>query len=279
MPKLNWSAPKDITWLNEGTTKCGTAGDVYLLLKSSDFCGSDLKTVEGYKGGEGEGKECGGMEYELVLRKWSHLYDSMEFRCFVGDGMLVAVSQRNHTQHFPHLPPSIPTLLPLISTFFHNAILPYYNPGTGSAADVGSGGSRGIGSNYVFDVYIDKEERVWLVDFNVWGVRTDALLFDWEEICALVKTRREQTTTQNNVGDDNDAEQKKAEKEVAEMRVVEGANEVHYDPLSSYRGPIDAVDLAKGEDGALHSSFEEFMRMCERPSDRKVDGGGVGDGE
>ncbi|KAL3910920.1 MAG: hypothetical protein SGARI_001895 [Bacillariaceae sp.] len=36
-PKLNWSAPRDASWMNGGSMKCTTPGDIYLLLKSSDF--------------------------------------------------------------------------------------------------------------------------------------------------------------------------------------------------------------------------------------------------
>lgn len=43
MPKMNWSSPKDATWINCGTLKCSTPGDVYLLLKSSDFIVFDLE--------------------------------------------------------------------------------------------------------------------------------------------------------------------------------------------------------------------------------------------
>jgi len=45
MPKLNWSSPKDATWINCGSMKCTKVGDVYLLLKSSDFVGFDLEKV------------------------------------------------------------------------------------------------------------------------------------------------------------------------------------------------------------------------------------------
>ena len=43
MPKLNWSSPKDASWMNCGSLKCTKVGDVYLLLKSSDFIGFDLE--------------------------------------------------------------------------------------------------------------------------------------------------------------------------------------------------------------------------------------------
>lgn len=96
MPKLNWSSPKDATWINCGSLKCTKPGDVYLLLKSSEFVAFDLEkswqdvesnvvsnmhnlTVESTK----KSNACDGQEFELVLRKWCNLHPSMEFRCFV----------------------------------------------------------------------------------------------------------------------------------------------------------------------------------------------------
>ncbi|KAL7450987.1 hypothetical protein ACHAWC_004158, partial [Mediolabrus comicus] len=45
IPKLNWSSPKDATWINCGTLQCKTPGDVYLLLKSSEFIMFDLENA------------------------------------------------------------------------------------------------------------------------------------------------------------------------------------------------------------------------------------------
>lgn len=44
-PKLNWSVPRDAMWVNGGTLRCETAGDVMLLLKSSDFVQHDLERM------------------------------------------------------------------------------------------------------------------------------------------------------------------------------------------------------------------------------------------
>ena len=42
-PKLNWSAPRDVSWItNDASLKCTTPGDVYLLLKSSEFVTHDI---------------------------------------------------------------------------------------------------------------------------------------------------------------------------------------------------------------------------------------------
>ena len=89
IPKLNWSTPKDATWVNEGTLKCRTPGDVYLLLKSSDFCMHDLQQYDSLKEISSEkftmdaSSQRDPPRLELVLRKWCNLYPSMEFRCFV----------------------------------------------------------------------------------------------------------------------------------------------------------------------------------------------------
>ena len=39
-------------------------------------------------------------------------------------------------------------------------------------------------SNYVFDVYIDipPNNKVWLIDFNPWILKTDPCLFEWNEV-------------------------------------------------------------------------------------------------
>lgn len=42
-PKLNWSAPRDASWIaNTGTLKCNIPGEIFLLLKASDFVTHDL---------------------------------------------------------------------------------------------------------------------------------------------------------------------------------------------------------------------------------------------
>ncbi len=96
LPKLNWSSPRDASWMNCGTLRCRTPGDVYLLLKSSEFVAFDLEKAweDLDANGENDGEEKKGnhhdcesvpndFRYELVLRKWCNLHPSMEFRCFV----------------------------------------------------------------------------------------------------------------------------------------------------------------------------------------------------
>lgn len=97
--KLNWSAPKDAAWLLGGNLKCVSAKDVITLLQSSDHIAHDL--CEARRACSSEEPAAGtadaaaptdpwrGHPWFLVLRKWSNLRSSNEFRCFsVGESVV-----------------------------------------------------------------------------------------------------------------------------------------------------------------------------------------------
>lgn len=220
MPKLNWSAPKDGTWINEGSMKCQTPGDVYILLKSSDFCSHDL--LYAFSNCE-EQDQADSVPYHLILRKWCNLHVSMEFRCFVTQRKLAAVSQREHTQYYPYLKNEKDSILDLIVNFYLRCIRPKF-----------------LLQKFVFDCYVDKNQKVFLIDFNVWGQSTDSLLYDWEELNDYCFSENHCTI----------------------FRLVENEGEVRHNPLASYRAPIDAIDLASDSLGA--NSFEEFISFCSK---------------
>lgn len=258
IPKLNWSAPKDAVWVNGGTMECRFAGDVYMLLKASDFCSYDvhhaLLDVVVAAAAEEEDASTAGVgstitttapieavatssssvscsppkttALQLVLRKWCNLYPSQEFRCFVRNRELIAISQRHHSQHWPHLSEHREQIQSLITDFFESVLLVVENNNSFTTL-----------VNYAYDVYIDQRQRVWLLDLNVWASRTDALLFEWSEL------------------------QQKIEK--LELRLVETDRQVRPDPLASYKAPIDTLHMASSGNS---SNFHEFMGMCERPS-------------
>jgi len=240
-PKLNWSSPKDAVWLNAGTLKCQSSGDVYLLLKASDFCLYDVQHALSDVRDRGVGDRSSNdgvvpppacrpfpFRLQLALRKWCNLYPSQEFRCFVRGHELIGISQRHHSQHFPHLSRDRFVIRLMIIEFFDEIVHNRF--------------ASGRVANYVFDAYIDKKEKVWIVDFNVWGTRTDPLMFEWSELVAM---------------DAPDA--------LPEIRVVETDKQVRADPLSSYRAPIDCIHVASVT-GGISAQFEEFMKQCERPS-------------
>ena len=252
-PKLNWSSPKDATWVNNGTMKCETPGDVYLLLKSSDFVGHDIQHTFDETAAPADDDGDASFQYELALRKWSNLHASQEFRCFVSNHELVAISQRNHTAFFPHLPRDSMSTRSRICDFFVDSVQRRF--ASGSIA------------KYVFDCYVDKNGRVWLLDFNPWSIRTDSLLFTWENI---QKMAADVATEDGGGGEREVGEEEKTEDVISCenlrpcMKVVETELEVHHDPIASFRAPIDTVDLMS-EEGA--NSFQNFMAMCERPSE------------
>lgn len=116
--------------------------------------------------------------------------------------------------------------------------------------------------NYIFDVYIDKHDRVWLIDFNVWAERTDSLLFSWEEIMKLAdQSWCCERGELDNTDMDSDNVIQNANPEI---RIVKSENQVFCDPLSSYRAPLDTIDLASNQIGS--HSFQNFMAMCQPPS-------------
>jgi len=225
MPKLNWSSPRDAVWVNSGTLECRTSGDVYLLLKASDFCNHDVHHAVHPR-----------PPLQLALRKWCNLFPSQEFRCFVFGRRLLAISQRRHSQHWPHLMEQQREIAVLLQEFFEMAVR-----------------DRVALSNMVFDVYVDKKQRVWLLDINVWASRTDALLFEWRELSRMAAASI----------DDNRHEQKH---NLPVVRVVETEKQVRADPLASYKAPIDTLHVASAMSGCGGGSkFREFMDLCKRP--------------
>ncbi|KAK0251386.1 hypothetical protein B0A54_09319 [Friedmanniomyces endolithicus] len=173
VPKLNWSAPKDATWINAGNSmECRTANDVYLLLKSSDFVTHDLEhafddTVATPRpAAEEEDEE--EIPYCLVLRKAFQLNPSLEFRCFVRNRRLLCLCQRD-MNFYPFLAGLEGRIRAVIQEFFDTRMRDTFEDG-----------------NFVMDVYVPAPYgRCWVVDFNPWAARTDPLLFSWLEILTM----------------------------------------------------------------------------------------------
>jgi D123 len=238
MPKLNWSAPKDAVWINGGTSmECRRAGDVLLLLKSSDFIAHDLTELLLHGGARPPPPT-------LALRKWANLHPSQEYRCFCRRQSLIAICQRHHTDYWPHVAHDMDhrrTIQQVITTFFHTVIL------TTSSFPL---------SSFVFDVYVDRKHKVWLVDFNVWGRTTDALLFDWDELLL----QPEPVVETNN--DNDETPPPVPVPPSLQFRVVEHDRHLlQAHPLSNYKAPVDLLDLAGDS-----RQFREFMSLCERPT-------------
>ncbi|KAJ5720961.1 uncharacterized protein N7483_008895 [Penicillium malachiteum] len=179
-PKLNWSAPKDATFMAAtNDTKCATPNDIYLLLKSSDFithdlehpfddCESDTTPSNEDEQGDSATSSIPEVPYHLILRKYVNFNPSLEFRCFVRNRKLLCICQRD-LNHFEFLFDMRDMFRSRIQAFFDERLRDSFPD-----------------PNFVFDVYVPApHQRVWLIDINPWAQRTDSLLFSWLEILRM----------------------------------------------------------------------------------------------
>jgi len=211
--KLNWSAPRDASWIAMGNSLAvEDLTQLFLLLKSSDFVRHDLtlpfKDCEDQHDGEKEDE----VHYSLALRRWADVNPGHEFRCFVIGGRLAAVSQRDPTHFYRHVGEDRLSVLTDLKSFFSEQL-----------------SERFPSENFVFDVVRKAKDEVTLVDFGPFGPTTDPLLFDWEELYAVARN------------------QNMAETDVDFRYVLDDAG-IQPNGLRQYSLPLDMVDLASGRD-------------------------------
>ncbi|AET41365.1 cell proliferation protein CDC123 Ecym_8069 [Eremothecium cymbalariae DBVPG len=166
MPKLNWSAPKDATWiLPNNSMRCSEVNDVYLLLNASNYIMYDLHHAFEECIAEEGGNHAGSVEYELILREWFNINPALEFRVFIRDGMILGVSQRD-LNYYDYLATLKEKLKGSIKKFVYEVLLP-----------------RIQDQAIVVDLYIPRAfDKVWLIDMNPFSRRTDSLMFGWNEL-------------------------------------------------------------------------------------------------
>lgn len=277
-PKLNWSAPKDATWINAtNSMECRTPNDIYLLLKSSDFVTHDL--AHAFDDTTDQDTETTPeIPYHLVLRKWITLNPSVEFRCFVRDRRLIALCQRD-LNHFDFLFNMQDKLRDRIQDFFDTKLRDTFPD-----------------PSFTFDVYVPPpHDRVWLVDVNPWAVRTDPLLFSWMELLEIVVPDMsesglgsEETTVRLKIvqpGEVKDLEQVESKEELddgtdeddieelwqPEFRLVRRDDPEAYGfatpQYSAHKLPRDVVDASRGGEGNLREfaqQWQEAQRLAEQ---------------
>ncbi|KIV91652.1 hypothetical protein PV10_06168 [Exophiala mesophila] len=237
VPKLNWSAPKDATWISAtNDMECRTPNDIYPLLKSSDFITHDLEHA--FDGCIDQAH----VPYHLVLRKSFNLNPALEFRCFVRNKKLIAISQRemNYFEFLFELRSSfkerIQEFLDQISDFPDD--------------------------NFVVDVYIPPpHNKVWLLDINPWAERTDPLLFSWLELLQLHEPQPDLIFE-------------------PEFRLVKRDDPEAYQfastKYSAHKLPKEVVDASMAP-GQMKNMMEEWKKVIDRQiedSSEDEDGGG-----
>jgi hypothetical protein len=273
-PKLNWSAPKDATFMNAtNSMECRTPNDIYLLLKSSDFVTHDLQhafddteedTEEDTKEDRPNDNENSTVAtptipYYLVLRKWIMLNPSVEFRCFVRNRKLIALCQRD-LNHFDFLFKMRDRLLNTIREFFEIRLKHTFPD-----------------ANFVFDVYVPPpHDRVWLIDINPWAPRTDPLLFQWLELLNLPEPADPVAYSTDESEEDEVIEPLF----VPEFRLVKKDDPEAYGfttpQYSAHKLPKDVVDASRGGEGNLREfamQWKEAQRLAEeqRANDSEED--------
>ncbi|CAM9440982.1 unnamed protein product, partial [Ectocarpus fasciculatus] len=170
MVKINDKAPTDALWMNCGTLMCNSLASVYMLLKASERVGESLQDSDNY----------------LVIRKWANMFPSMEFRCFISGSNMIGICQKDVSTFYPFLSGDCLRIQDVILDFFEESIkekLPT--------------------PSIVMDVYVDKQDRVWIVGFSAFGdtTETDALLFTWSELtsdapredCDIIRVVKEES--------------------------------------------------------------------------------------
>lgn len=269
MPKLNWSAPKDATWISAtNNMECRTPNDIYLLLKSSDFITHDLEHAfddceddrdsdnptpndSSHNGGNSSDGQSQEIPYHLVLRKTiPAMATSLEFRCFVRNRQLLCICQRD-LNHFPFLTALVHDIRSLIQRLFNTNLKSTFPD-----------------ENFVFDVYISPSRaKAWLIDINPWAPRTDPLLFSWLEILDMgiedehgisvdTKDSGSEAGSEAEIEDDIVGEESTI---VPEIRLVKHDDPEAYNfstsQYSAHKLPKDLVDASiNGEAGIM-----EFM--------------------
>ena len=249
VPKLNWSAPKDATFmLATNDMFCSSASDIYLLLKSSDFITHDLDHAFDDTAEDGPAPT---IPYHLVLRKAFNLNPALEFRCFVRNKTLLAVSQRE-MNYFAFLFELRPGFLSKIRTFLQDHVLPNFPD-----------------RSFVFDVYIPPpHDRVWLIDINPWAPRTDPLLFSWLEILQITGPEDEKPDRLTESEDEDIFE--------PEFRLVERDDPEAYQftatKYSAHKLPKEVVDASTTQEGGMRELMEGWKKALDKQNERDEDG-------
>ncbi|KAH8668343.1 D123-domain-containing protein [Xylariales sp. PMI_506] len=265
-PKLNWTSPKDASWISphQNTVKCTSPNDIYLLLKSSNFVTYDLEHAfddcTPISGASTTNPPT--FNPVLVLRSFFNPHTALEFRCFVKYRNLVGICQRD-LKYYEFLMDLRPSIVAKISQFFNHKLRYTFPEGS-----------------FAFDVYIPEGEdeplgRVRLIDINAWAPHTDSLLFGWDELndwdvpgpIIGVAGREDEGGVQTGSEATEDEDDDEDEDIVPELRLIEKEDQAAYNlsspAYSAHKLPKDVVDASLAGDGGMREFAQKWREMTE----------------
>merc|ERR1719219_2240231 len=186
--------------------KCESLSQIWLLLKSSEFITHDL--MQPFENCTDQ-HENFNVNYVLALKKWNdNVNPATEFRCFIKNGHLLGIEQRDPTNYYKYIADEKDDILRDIKSFFHENV------------------QNKLKVNVVMDVTRPFKDKVKLVDFNPFGPTTDTHFFDWGYFEDM------------EAGAENDVV----------FRFIETSTGIIPSDLRQYSLPKDIVDLACGTD-------------------------------
>ncbi|VEL25469.1 unnamed protein product [Protopolystoma xenopodis] len=105
----------------------------------------------------------------LVIRKWHDYIPDGEFRCFVSGKRLIAICQRKVDRYLESILNNLETIRSDIMKFYSLYIEPFF-----------------VLNDFTFDIFWLQRKNsfnhIRIIDFNVYGLPTDAILFSWDEL-------------------------------------------------------------------------------------------------
>lgn len=183
VPKLSTVAPSDATWVSfTRSLRCESATDVLTLIGASERA---MNIVDGDR------------PTALALRSCLPAVEATsEFRVFVCRHAVVGLSQRDVGVATSFGQEEMDRVVDGVQQQFHNVV-------RDACASYHTGDAEG----YVYDVYVDRQWRFWILDVAPWGPPTDDLLFSWEELrnSTWMNVGRTEEQNKNQPGDSETA--------------------------------------------------------------------------
>eukprot|EP00966_Prymnesium_polylepis_P249327 5764260-Prymnesium_polylepis.2 len=159
--RLAAAAPDDnakLCALQEVTSELlsvSSAPEAFELLGMSSRCISDIVRMLDYR------DALPSWDLHLIVREYRPLPPSAEFRCFVHERRLTAVSQYFCSCYYPELPAQREATLARIATFFAAQCEPRLSL-----------------QSYIIDLAV-LPDATWIIELNPYAPTTGACLFDW----------------------------------------------------------------------------------------------------